>query len=100
MAELFKKVLEADPQTTCKDRWEFTLEPVGEDYLIRDLVITGSRGCPGHPKTIAILVRGRRLSELDLEALAQAACERDSSCGQTFARLVRSLRDSLPAATK
>ncbi len=92
MAELFKKVLEADPKSTCKDRWEFTLEKSGSDYIIRDLVITGEKGCLGHPKTIAVLARGRRLSDIDVAALSEAGCARDTSCGQTFARLIRELK--------
>jgi len=96
VARTFTKVLRADPESTCKDCWEFTLEEADGSLVIRDLVITGDRGCQGHPRTIRVLLRGARLNELDVDALSEAACARDVSCGQTLSRLLRELKQTGP----
>lgn len=98
MPKLVRMTLMADPERTCKDRWHFILSHDGNgDYRIEEMEISGDRGCQGHPQTIAALVKGRRVSELDLEALADTPCARGQSCGQTFAKLLADLKRSLDA---
>ena len=64
---LIRLTLATDPEITCKDTWRFTLKPLGDnDYRIVELQITGQQGCEGHPKTIAALLQGRRISEVSL----------------------------------
>lgn len=90
--------LMSDPELTCKDRWHFIISRGGDGgYRIEELEVTGDRGCAGHPQTIAALVKGRLLSELDLEALAGTNCSRNQSCGQTFAKLIGDLKRHLDA---
>jgi hypothetical protein len=96
MADLVRLTLATDPEITCKDTWRFVLEPVDEaDYLIVDLEIGGRSGCEGHPKTIAALLRGRRISDLALDDLRAAECSRHQSCGQTLAKVVDDLKKGL-----
>jgi hypothetical protein len=90
-----------DPKVTCKDRWTFILlQAENGDYRIQELQIGGDQGCPGHPQTIAALLQGRMIGEIDLEALDDAACSRDQSCGQTLAVLIRELKNSLSLVTE
>ena len=96
MPKVFRMTLMSDPELTCKDRWHFIIARDGDgEYRIEELEISGDRGCPGHPQTIAALVKGRLLSELDLETLAGTSCSRNQSCGQTFAKLIADLKRHL-----
>jgi hypothetical protein len=96
MSNTVRLTLVTDPQVTCKDRWHFMLSPTGNgDYLIMDIEATGKDGCAGHPKTIAALLRGRRVGDINLTALADTPCSREQSCGQTLGVLVRDLKKSL-----
>ena len=93
---LVRLTLATDPEVTCKDTWRFTLQPLGDnDYRIVELQISGERGCEGHPKTIAALLQGRRISELSLEDLSRTECARHQSCGQSLAKVVEDLMKSL-----
>jgi hypothetical protein len=65
------------------------------DYRILDIEATGNQGCEGHPKTIAALLRGRLVSEIDLTSLAETPCSRRDSCGQTLGHLVQQLKQNL-----
>ncbi len=93
---LLRLTLATDPEITCKDTWRFTLEPVdGDDYRIVELHVTGQKGCEGHPKTIATLLRGRRISEVSLEDLSKTDCARHQSCGQTLGIVLEELKKNL-----
>ena len=100
MGDRIEVVLTADPEATCKDQWRFVLSPLdgGRDYRIDDLEATGKRGCLGHPRTIAALLRGRTIGEIDLEALSDTPCARNESCGKTLAMVVGQLRSQLKMA--
>lgn len=96
MADLVRLTLATDPEITCKDTWRFVLQPqTANDYLIVDLQIEGKSGCQGHPKTIAALLRGRRISEISLDDLRTTDCSRHQSCGQTLAKVIEDLKKSL-----
>jgi len=98
VTRVFRLTLMSDPELTCKDRWHFIISRDGPgEFRIEKLEVSGDRGCAGHPQTIAALVKGRLLSELDLDALAGTPCSRNQSCGQTFARLVGDLKRQLDA---
>ncbi len=85
---------------TCKIHWRFEVLGKGDDAIVRDITITPSltdngkeKGCQAHPKTIQILARGRRVSDLDIEALAAAVCPRDTSCAQALAHCLAQIRE-------
>ncbi|NIA22502.1 MAG: TSCPD domain-containing protein [Anaerolineaceae bacterium] len=93
---LVRLTLATDPEITCKDTWRFTLEPLdGDDYRIVELQVSGQKGCQGHPKTIATLLRGRRISEVSLENLSETDCARHQSCGQTLGKVLEELKKNL-----
>ena len=84
---------------TCKHIFDFELTREGDDLMVRELTITGHAGCIGHPKTISALVKGRKISELPMEELTEAACGLDSSCGQELAKAIEQIKkDKLPGA--
>ncbi|NLX57930.1 MAG: TSCPD domain-containing protein [Phycisphaerae bacterium] len=96
MADLVRLTLATDPEITCKDTWRFVLQPLPDaDYVIMDLEIRGRSGCEGHPKTIAALLRGRRISEIALDDLRTTECSRHQSCGQTLAKVLEDLKKGL-----
>ncbi len=80
---------------TCKHIFDFELIREGDDLVIQKLSITGNAGCIGHPKTICALLKGRRVSELPLEDLSEAACSLSSSCSQELAKAIEQTKKEL-----
>lgn len=80
---------------TCKHIFDFELAREGDDFVIREVSITGHSGCIGHPKSISALLKGRRISELPLGELSEASCGLSSSCGQELAKAIGQMKKDL-----
>ena len=81
---------------TCKTLYEFKLSSRSDGTYIEDLIITGPKGCVGHPKTLSALLKGRKAEELPLEDLSLTGCVRKSSCGQEMAKAISAIINSKP----
>lgn len=90
----WRQEFDTSGQNTCMNSWSFELQQVGSlAPVIRALKIgQGSQGCPGHPKTISALVKGRAIDQIDIEALATTDCPRSQSCGQVLGDCVTELK--------
>ena len=80
-----------EAKDTCKSRWRFHIV----DGRFDSIDIEGEHGCKGHPQTIGILLRGRRLDAVDADALATIACDRGFSCGKALAEAITRLRKDI-----
>ena len=82
-----------EKEDTCKQQWIFHLKQEDGVSVIETLEIAPARqGCPGHPKTIAALVRNMPVDRLDLEALQRTTCMRRKSCGMNLADCVSAIK--------
>jgi len=80
---------------TCHKEWIFNLRKNSSDIIIESVdIIQSGKGCKGHPKTISALVRNISINELDLEALSEADCVHDTSCGMVLASCVEAIKNS------
>lgn len=94
-----QRVFEFKPQETCKIRWIFTLIEEPDGLIIDDLVIIAQtwdngviKGCHGHPKSLAALLRGRAVRNLPVAELASVGCPLPSSCGQILSKCLQALQ--------
>ncbi len=99
--EKFTRTYSFDCEKTCKSEWVFTLSTGFEGPVIEDIQITPhtndagiEKGCHGHTKTIAALLKGLPISSINVEALAQASCARDVACGQVLAQCLQDLAET------
>lgn len=99
MAEqTFVRTFTFDQDKTCKEQWTFTVTPSAAGLVIDDVQIVAhmtdagkERGCYGHPRTVAALLRGRLINSIDVDALMTASCGRDIACGQALAECLSAL---------
>ena len=80
---------------TCKQRYEFQYRTEGDDIIVEQLSVTGDKGCKGHPRTISVLLKGRRVNDLPIDDLTAITCTRDSSCPQQLVQAVVALRKEI-----
>ncbi len=99
--ETFTRTYSFDCEKTCKTDWVFTLStgfdgPVIEDIQIKPHTTNAGneKGCQGHPKTIAALLKGLPISSINVEALTQASCAREVACGQVLAQCLQDLAET------
>lgn len=72
-------------EDTCMENWLFEIEETDEGKVIRNSEIEFKRrGCQGHPKTIAALIKNRPINTIDTVILAETKCVRGKSCGMIF----------------
>ncbi|MCG3180074.1 MAG: hypothetical protein BIFFINMI_02428 [Phycisphaerae bacterium] len=90
---------EFNPDRTCKQKWIVRTEATEAGPRVIDIEIAASlkpdgkeMGCKGHPRTIVALTRGRLVREIDVDALANAACTRPCSCGQALGQCLSQIR--------
>ncbi len=79
----------------CKQDWNFEIENINGESIIKNLEITEEekpRGCFGHPKTITALVKGMDLEKIDINSLKEADCVKDISCGQFLADCIETMK--------
>lgn len=81
-------------EDTCMRTWNFDLEEKNGEIIILDSNIEFTKqGCNGHPKTISALIKERKASDIDLEALMDTTCFRKQSCGMTLAACVEAINN-------
>ena len=83
------KIFKVEPTNTCKHEWQFEID---DNRVIRKVTILGNKGCIGNPQITAILLVGRKLDEVNTEALGKVECAQEVSCGMKLAGFVEELK--------
>lgn len=79
-------------EDTCMRTWTFDIEETDGEQVVKDSFVEYTKqGCNGHPKTISALIKGRKVSEIDLNALKETTCFRSQSCGMSLAACLEAL---------
>ena len=86
------------PEVSCKDSFRYRL--VGENGRHRFVSVkfVGSEGCPSDDlEEIAMMLKGKWLDEVDVEALRKMECRGRRSCGcpQEVAKMVADIQQIL-----
>ena len=76
---------------TCKLSFDFEYVEEDGEIIIKHLTIDGEKGCIGHNKSIAILIRDKKISEIPIEELKEAGCRRAVSCNQILAKALQEI---------
>jgi hypothetical protein len=80
-------------EKTCKNSFQFDLIRRQNRLFIKDMSISGNKGCAGHPKTIAALLKDRDLADVPCKLLEATNCGKDYfSCGQQLAKAIQAVR--------
>lgn len=84
-------------QDTCMNSWNFELQQASSSAPVITALEIGraNQGCPGHPKTISALVKGRAIDQIDIEVLAATDCQRSQSCGQVLGACVAEIKEGV-----
>ena len=90
------KQFDLSDMDTCMPLWRFDLAAdAGTIRIVEVDIPRDKKGCVGHPKTIAALLKGSAVDALDLEGLSQTTCSREMSCGMALAHCVSAIKDSV-----
>ena len=80
---------------TCHGEWNFNLKKIDGTVIIVSIdIVNSNRGCQGHPKTISALVQNIPIHNIDLEALSEASCIHETSCGMVLAECANKIKES------
>jgi len=76
---------------TCKLSFDFEYMEEDGEIIIKHLIIDGEKGCIGHNKSMAILIRDKKISEIPIAELEEAGCRRAVSCNQILAKALQEI---------
>jgi len=82
-----------DGTDTCKVSFNFELKEEEGKIIIKQLTVDGEKGCIGHNKSMSILIRNKKISEIPIEELKEAGCRRAVSCNQILAKALQGIID-------
>ena len=85
-----------DEEGTCKLTWKFSIVDIDGEKIIDKVQIEErevSEGCSGHPQTLAVLLKSRSISSINIDELEKIYCKNWTSCGQILAQCLNKIID-------